>query len=479
MAFPDDRDLRLNRQAEHAWRLAVSLSDWAARNNPDRQRENLAPLSDAEEFELLQLRRRSEHLLSAAGVPVAAAVYGPSQSGKSLFLGHVLTPREPLYSPLGRDEGLGEPAYYPGLSFTQDLNPQCGSMEATALVTRFTTKDRVPQDVLSPYPVMAYALTRADWLRVLGRGFQAECRWSSPNRWSPDNLEAVLVELTADSRTRGDRVDRQWRMDISDTYDHMKRHDEQRFLSNGAEFGGLLTRYPLSEAGYTEIASRLLWDGWSTLTSLFSRVLEFLNVQVRRDRVAPNQRPGLLAHWAAVRVLLDSQRAPSYSNPNSRHFTSLDWSDFQLVQRDGWTVLDYLPGQGGALDLAILQAALLELVIPVLPERLHDDWRGVLGSIDLLDIPGMRAGREGDVQGKRTSVSSLTEQMEIVKRGKVLYLFDRYVDELQIQTLLLLVRGGNLEVRGQMSGTVDRWGRARYAREWGRVSDEPPPSLSA
>ena len=72
----------------------------------------------------------------------------------------------------------------------------------------------------------------------------------------------------------------------------------------------------------------------------------------------------------------------------------------------------------------------------------------------------MRAGREGDVQGKRTSASSLTEQMEIVKRGKVLYLFDRYVDELQIQTLLLLVRGGNLEVRGQMSGTVDRWGRA-------------------
>ena len=225
-------------------------------------------------------------MLNAAGVPVAAAVYGPSQSGKSLFLGHVLMPREPQYSPLGRDEALGEPAYYPGLSFTQDLNPQCGSMEATALVTRFTTKDRVPQDVLPPYPVMAYALTRADWLRVLGRGFQAECRWSSPNRWTPDNLEAVLIELAADSRTRGDRVDRQWRMDLSDAYDHMKRHDEQRFLSNGAEFGGLLTRYPLSETGYTEMAARLLWDGWSTLTSLFSLVLDFLNVHVRRDRAA-------------------------------------------------------------------------------------------------------------------------------------------------------------------------------------------------
>ena len=82
---------------------------------------------------------------------------------------------------------------------------------------------------------------------------------------------------------------------------------------------------------------------------------------------------------------------------------------------------------------------MLELVMPVLPHRLSEDWRKVIEQMDFLDVPGMRAGRTGIEQGKRTSADSLEEQMEIVKRGKVSYLFERYTDELQIQTLLLLL----------------------------------------
>ena len=77
-------------------------------------------------------------------------------------------------------------------------------------------------------------------------------------------------------------------------------------------------------------------------------------------------------------------------------------------------------------------------------------------AIDILDIPGMRAGRQGAEQGKRTSADTLEEQMEIVKRGKVNYLFERYTEELQIQTLLLLQRGGNLEVPGPMKAHVEK-----------------------
>ena len=60
------------------------------------------------------------------------------------------------------------------------------------------------------------------------------------------------------------------------------------------------------------------------------------------------------------------------------------------------------------------------------------------------------AGRpQGTEEGKRTEAESIEEQMEIVKRGKVSYLFERYTEELQIQTLLLLLRGGNLEVKAR------------------------------
>ena len=130
----------------------------------------------------------------------------------------------------------------------------------------------------------------------------------------------------------------------------------------------------------------------------------------------------------------------------------------------------------GTEELETIQAGMLELVMPVLPHRLSEEWRKVIEQMDFLDVPGMRAVRTGIEQGKRTGADSLEEQMEIVKRGKVSYLFERFVDELQIQTLFLLLRGGNLEVKAQMKYHVEKWGRARYGEKvWPlRVQDELP-----
>jgi hypothetical protein len=140
-------------------------------------------------------------------------------------------------------------------------------------------------------------------------------------------------------------------------------------------------------------------------------------------------------------------------------------------------VLEYRPGSGnGQEQLETIQAGMLELVIPILPQRLNEDWQRVIAQMDFLDIPGMRAGRQGPEEGKRDSADTLDEQMEIVKRGKVAYLFERYTEELQIQTLLLLLRGGNLEVQASMKANIDRWGKSRYGEKtWpGRVRDAVP-----
>ena len=140
-------------------------------------------------------------------------------------------------------------------------------------------------------------------------------------------------------------------------------------------------------------------------------------------------------------------------------------------------MLDYRPNTGmGTEELETIQAGMLELVMPVLPHRLSEDWRKVIEQMDFLDVPGMRAVRTGIEQGKRTEADTLEEQMEIVKRGKVSYLFERFVDELQIQTLFLLLRGGNLEVKAQMKYHVEKWGKARYGEKvWPhRVQDEIP-----
>lgn len=469
MAFPDERDRRLMRFAEQTEQMAIQLCDWLAEFNASRKSSDLAPVSEADEFEVLSLRRLAGNLYTSSKVPVAAAVYGPSQVGKSLFMGQVLRPHDEAYSPLGRDEQYGEPAYYRHLSFDNDLNPQSGSNEATALVTRFTTKDRMAAGVAPEYPVMVRALTRAEWLRVLARGFHVECQ-TPEHPWQDAALEALFEEL---SRTcSAAEIDRRWRMDLLDAYAYMRSVDRRGFPAKEALFNGLMTRYPLSEEGYVAVAAALFWAKWPSLTHLFTRINHFLE-----KLASPEHDPALLIHWAGVRFLLDSQRSKFHERRTSKVFSRVEWREFRLCQRDGWYALDYQPGRAdGNEDLEVIQAAMLELVLPILPHRLNEDWRKVIEQMDFLDVPGMRAGRQGADQGKRTSANTVDEQMEIVKRGKVAYLFERYTEELQIQTLLLLSRGGNLEVTSQMKHHIDEWGKARYGEKtWPtKVRDEVP-----
>ncbi len=260
-------------------------------------------------------------------------------------------------------------------------------------------------------------------------------------------------------------------MDLLDTYAYLKRLDGLRYSADESFVSGLLSRYPLSVEGYEELAAVLCWGNWPELTDLFRRIRRFL------EKIAKNGRDGILVHWAAVRFLLDSQQRLEHSSPQSKHFPSVKWSDLVSREIDGWYVLEYSPGKGPPADpLATIQSAMLEMVVPVLPHRLSAIWREVLEQIDFLDIPGMIASGQGDEGAVNRSAASLESQASIVKRGKVFYLFERYIDELQAQTLLLLLRGGSLNVRGYLKEYVERWGRSRYGKEvWPRgVMDRVP-----
>ena len=224
-------------------------------------------------------------------------------------------------------------------------------------------------------------------------------------------------------------------MDLLDAFSYMRNVDRRGFQANEAVLNGLLSRYPLTEEGYVAAAAALFWDNWESLTNMFVRIAAFL----KRITLGDHD-PAIFTHWAGVRFLLDSQRSKVYERPNSKFWHRVDWNDIYLTPREKYYVLEYRPGSGmGTEELETIQAGMLELVMPVLPHRLSDDWRKVIEQMDFLDVPGMRAVRTGIEQGKRTEADTLEEQMEIVKRGKVSYLFERYVDELQIQTLFLLL----------------------------------------
>ncbi len=349
MPFPDERDRNIIRRAEQVENLATDLCDWLSEFNAQRRRTELLPVNESDEFEVLQLRRLASSLYTSSKVPVAAAAYGASQVGKSLFMGQVLRPQSENYCPIGGDETLGEPAYYKNLSFDNDLNPQCGSQEATALVTRFTTKDRIGAGVSPQYPVMVRALTRAEWLRVLARGFHAECK-TPATTWQQAELETLFEDLAR--KFPDQQVDRKWRMDILDAFSYMRAVDRRGFQATEAAINGLLSRYPLTEDGYVAAAAALFWDSWPSLTSQFNKVAAFL-----KRITLGNHDPAIFCHWAGVRFLLDSQRSKSYERPNSKIWKHVAWNDIYLTPKEKYFVLDYRPNTGmGTEELETIQA---------------------------------------------------------------------------------------------------------------------------
>jgi len=469
--FPDDRDRELQKAAERTWEFADDLVEWAGEHVAPRRQTDFE-ISPDEEFSLYRLRRLTSNLCRSSNVPVAAAFYGASQVGKSLFVGQVLEPADRRDSPLGKCDQLGPPAYIRELSFHHDINPQSGANEATALVTRFTTKERFDETALPEYPVKVRAVTRAELLRVLARGYRSECKQSTDVTWREGQLRDLFEEVSADYAA--DAVDREWRMDLLDVYAYLRGIDPRQYEVSESMFNSFLSQFPLTDTGYVEIAGRLFWDRerFPALTAHFNDVCRFL------DKITGQGRDGILAHWAAVKFLLDSQRSAVQESSESRWQQRIAWQDLRDGFRDGWYVLDYEPGgRGPSEDLAIIQSAMLEMVIPVVPHRLKEDWREVILKMDLLDLPGMRAGGS-DSAGGAEAIETIEEKMNVIKRGKVFYLIDRYIEERQVQTLLLLVRGGCLEVRQLLKDYVDKWGRARYGDDaWPQDVSASSPAL--
>ena len=297
MPFPDERDRNIIRRAEQVENLATDLCDWLSEFNADRRDRTCCRSTRA-----TSSRSCSFAAWRAASTPRPRCRWPPRPTGprrwaRASSWARCSARTASTTAPSAATRTLGEPAYYKDLSFDNDLNPQCGSQEATALVTRFTTKDRIGASVSPQYPVMVRALTRAEWLRVLARGFHAECK--TPAATWQQSRAGRRFSRSWPASIPASEVDRKWRMDLLDAFSYMRNVDRRGFQAKEAVINGLLSRYPLSEEGYVAAAAALFWDNWPSLTDLFIRINNFLN------RITlGNHDPAIFCHWAGVRFLL-------------------------------------------------------------------------------------------------------------------------------------------------------------------------------
>jgi hypothetical protein len=450
MAFPLPEDLKLQREVEDLKKKIESFDEWVLQFAARRE-GGAKPLPKGIPFQILGMRRRAKNLAIASSVPVALAIYGASQCGKSLLVGRLIEPKEPWHSALGLV--AGDPLA-DKLSFVNDLNPKLVT-EATAVVTRLTLSERagIPEE-FGEYPVRGRLFSTADILKAIGRGFFTEC--AGDIEWTETSIASLMQELAL--RYRGEAAEPEWRADLLDAYEYLRtdlRH--HRLKADPVSFGHILLNEPLTSDGYVKLACHLFWEDAKPISLLFEKLWRLLTDTFRGV-------DSLLMSWYVIHFILDSNRASEYE---SRVLGGrVEWSNVRLRRERGQRVIAY-GGEGERASLDLLQGIISELQIPLRRERLREEGVQLFDRADCLDIPGARAaaGTSGLTKAE-VEKEGAAAALHILKRGRVGLMFDKYADELQASVVLYLQASGNLEARGELAPQINRWGRARFRHQW-------------
>ena len=373
--------------------------------------------------------RRATRLGKSARTRMSVSVFGPSQAGKSF-----------LVSVLARPEGGALVADFGGtqLDYIAELNPE-GEGESTGLVTRFTTaRDPVPPG----FPIRLSLLTEADLARVLINSFFMDGDKSEP---APEPAE-IAAHLDAFlPRAGGHPLPGMSYEEVIEISEYVEANFTRQsayaaalkpFWETAATLAPQLA--PADRAGFLAI----LWGRHAQMTRMFRELAVSL---------------AQIGHAEDIHVGLDA-------------VTPRDTSILDVK-----TLADVLEPAGAQDQIAVLTPSGLRTTLPrsrvcalaaelVLPMR--DTPHPLFATTDLLDFPGARNRFNKALE---VTLADPTTLPGLLLRGKVAYLFDRYVESQEITSMLLCVPDSNME-------TVDL---PRLVSSWIDQTHGPRPDLRA
>lgn len=379
--------------------------------------ENVA-LVGSETKSLVQMMRRAgrraRRLGRAAQTRMSVSVFGPSQAGKSFLVSVLARPEDgPLVADFGGPGGA--------LDYIREINPE-GEGESTGLVTRFTMDRNATPD---GYPVRLTLLSEADIIRTLVNSFFMDGDRSEP---SPEAGEIAAHLDRFKTRAGAARPG----LDFDDVHE-IGEYFEAAF---GREAYAVALRPFWDEAATiapglsgAERADffALLWGGHVAFSDLYAKMAAALEQ---------------LGHPGEVFAGLDALVPRDASIIDVKTLSgAADAAPLSVVTATGTPV---------QLPRSVICGLAAELVLPMqsLPSP-------IFAETDLLDFPGARNRFEQDLS--KAFASGADEILpELLLRGKVAYLFDRYVQNQEITSMLLCVPDSNMETV-DLPGLVQNW----------------------
>lgn len=393
--------------------MATEALDWI---EAPENAETIGPNRKSLTQLLRRSTRRARKLGRAARTKMSVSVFGPSQAGKSFLVSVLARPRD------GR---LVADFNGPGgaLDYIGEINPE-GEGESTGLVTRFTmTKDATPDG----FPIRVSLLSEADIARTIVNSFYMDGDQSEPPPEPEDlsrHIEAFRAKAGAPTPGRSFEEVLEIAEYVNGVFGKTAYAAALRtFWEDAATLAPALP--PAERAAFLAI----LWGGHAPLTDLYLRLAQAL---------------GRIGHPEEVFAPLDAlvPRETSIIDVKTLHglYQSGEQGTLALRTPSGATI---------ALPRALVCALAAELVLPMktLPSE-------IFAETDLLDFPGARNRFEQPLS--KTLADPAASATQLLLRGKVAYLFDRYVENQEITSMLLCVPDSNMETV-DLPGLVENW----------------------
>lgn len=372
-----------------------------------------------------EIRRSINRIAFSLGENCSAAAYGESQVGKSYLMSSLLSsPSTPFMI-----ENKGRK-----YSFIDQLNPSGGEnskTESTGIITRFTVREVNPR--MKDY-VRIKLLSVADIVMLLTDAYYNDLKLEADQALKYDeiNQELSTIQPAASSVQQIITDD-----DVKDICDYV--HD---VLSSNAmsivqsDFVRIVAPIidRIAPEGWVKVFAPL-WNKNEELSRLFGLLInEYKKIGFRTEAYVPFE-----AVMRDQGTLLKIEWLDSVCG--QRHPTETDTLETTVYDEEGRVLSESFPK-------AYLSALIAELTF-VLPEQITAERR-FLKKIDLLDFPGARS-RE------RFKESDLSEVLpQVLRRGKVAYLFQKYARSLRIGAVLFCHHNDQKSVP-TLGSTITEW----------------------
>jgi hypothetical protein len=400
-----------------------------------RHSQRLDRESDSLTDKLRRTRNLATRLGRAAGRSVSVGFFGLSQAGKSYLISALAA---------GESGELETEVEGGRLNFIKHVNPPGQGKEATGLVTRFT---RRPSAAPLGYPLELSLFSEVDLAKVLGNAFFNDFdREQVENDLSPAHLRRHLAALQARrtaAPTGGVSED-----DVVDLLEYF----EKRFPKTSEQLKADYWPTAIALAPYLEPADRaglfsVLWGEVRELTETY--------LALRRGLATAGYAESAYCPLSAL-VRTDA------SGELTQGDSIMNVDILERLGRDNADQIEIVPRRGDRLLPAVsLPRSLLAALTTELRFVLAEPPRtGLLEHVDLLDFPGYRG---------RLAVANLSEVRkqlqddqvdpvaQLVLRGKVAFLFERYTDDQEMNLLVLCAPSNKQSDVKDLGPVLETW----------------------